>query len=439
MKYPIVKAEVEDDIPPTLPIRPELKDAASMNKRFKAKNGDVKSSETEGTTVSQKIKSFFSGSNSAKQTEKIVIKDNAQDTVEANKTKPVSERVQQKELVEQSRGVLKKAQDQFQPLKVKHKIDAVRASVEEYGGEVSFKYAQSKGEVYKEIVKHIETQNGVCESTCAHWIVNKVTSQSEDFWNTMYEGGKKGHLKQETIDSIKKLQTEFMNSGSATQQFKLTDSWLQEQGVVPKEKKVGSASRRDEVAGTVSKSDISALTKAILDTGSDISGVKKISINLEGGSHTVSAAVQGQKVVFFDPNFGEMTFPSHQKFETWLKEAFWNKSGYAGKNDGKRFFNVVNYELPANAEKKSGSAKFATEANDVNFNRKVSSAFEANDNIQIKRDDARGENYVTKNNVVTAITNTDYIPKPVTDVDAQFEKVRKKAKSRYCTKRLRKN
>ncbi|URH79392.1 YopT-type cysteine protease domain-containing protein [Pasteurella multocida] len=438
VKHPIVKAEAEDDIPPTLPIRPELKDAASMNKRFKAKNGDVKSSETEGTTVSQKIKSFFSGSNSAKQTEKIVIKDNAQDTVEANKTKPVSERVQQKELVEQSRGVLKKAQDQFQPLKVKHKIDAVRASVEEYGGEVSFKYAQSKGEVYKEIVKHIETQNGVCESTCAHWIVNKVTSQSEDFWNTMYEGGKKGHLKQETIDSIKKLQTEFMNSGSATQQFKLTDSWLQEQGVVPKEKKVGSASRRDEVAGTVSKSDISALTKAILDTGSDISGVKKISINLEGGSHTVSAAVQGQKVVFFDPNFGEMTFPSHQKFETWLKEAFWNKSGYAGKNDGKRFFNVVNYELPANAEKKSGSAKFATEANDVNFNRKVSSAFEANDNIQIKRDDARGENYVTKNNVVTAITNTDYIPKPVTDVDAQFEKVRKKAKSTDRTKEAEK-
>ncbi|HDR1877388.1 TPA: YopT-type cysteine protease domain-containing protein [Pasteurella multocida] len=438
VKHPIVKAEAEDDIPPTLPIRPELKDAASMNKRFKAKNGDVKSSETEGTTVSQKIKSFFSGSNSAKQTEKIVIKDNAQDTVEANKTKPVSERVQQKELVEQSRSVLKKAQDQFQPLKVKHKIDAVRASVEEYGGEVSFKYAQSKGEVYKEIVKHIETQNGVCESTCAHWIANKVTNQSENFWNTMYEGGKKGHLKQETIDSIKKLQTEFMNSGSATQQFKLTDSWLQEQGVVPKEKKVGSASRRDEVAGTVSKSDISALTKAILDTGSDISGVKKISINLEGGSHTVSAAVQGQKVVFFDPNFGEMTFPSHQKFETWLKEAFWNKSGYAGKNDGKRFFNVVNYELPANAEKKSGSAKFATEANDVNFNRKVSSAFEANDNIQIKRDDARGENYVTKNNVVTAITNTDYIPKPVTDVDAQFEKVRKKAKSTDRTKEAEK-
>ncbi|MCL7759800.1 YopT-type cysteine protease domain-containing protein [Pasteurella multocida] len=262
---------------------------------------------------------------------------------DVSKPKPVSERVQQKELVEQSRSVLKQVQDQFQPLKVKHKIDAVRASVAEYGGEVSFKYAQSKGEVYKEIVKHVDTQHGVCESTCAHWIANKVSSQGEDFWNTMYEGGKKGHLKQEAIDSIKKLQTEFMQSGSATQQFKLTDNWLQEQGVVPKEKKVGDLSRRDEVAGTVSKSDISALTKAILDTGSDTAGAKKISINLEGGSHTVSALVQGEKVVFFDPNFGEMTFPSHQKFESWLKEAFWEKSGYAGKKEGKRFFNVVNY------------------------------------------------------------------------------------------------
>ncbi|MBE7393240.1 YopT-type cysteine protease domain-containing protein [Pasteurella multocida] len=262
---------------------------------------------------------------------------------DVSKPKPVSERVQQKELVEQSRSVLKQVQDQFQPLKVKHKIDAVRASVAEYGGEVSFKYAQSKGEVYKEIVKHVDTQHGVCESTCAHWIANKVSSQGEDFWNTMYEGGKKGHLKQEAIDSIKKLQTEFMQSGSATQQFKLTDNWLQEQGVVLKEKKVGDLSRRDEVAGTVSKSDISALTKAILDTGSDTAGAKKISINLEGGSHTVSALVQGEKVVFFDPNFGEMTFPSHQKFESWLKEAFWEKSGYAGKKEGKRFFNVVNY------------------------------------------------------------------------------------------------
>ncbi|THA22510.1 YopT-type cysteine protease domain-containing protein [Histophilus somni] len=263
---------------------------------------------------------------------------------EQAKAKPVSDLVSNKELVEQQRTVLQRIQDQFQPLKVKSKIDAVRSSVEEFGGEVSFKFAQSKGEVYKEIVKHMETQNGVCESTCAHWIAKNVNPNDENFFNTLYEGGKKGHLKKETIDSIKKLQTEFINSGSATQQFKLTDSWLQEQGVVPKEKKVADFVRRDEVSGTVSKNDVSSLVKAILDTGDDTAGVKKISINLEGGSHTVSAAVDGSKVTFFDPNFGEMTFPTHQQFENWLKNAFWQKSGYAGKQEGRRFFNVVNYK-----------------------------------------------------------------------------------------------
>ncbi|WP_249962597.1 YopT-type cysteine protease domain-containing protein [Histophilus somni] len=273
----------------------------------------------------------------------VIVSETVTETEQA-KAKPVSDLVSNKELVEQQRTVLQRIQDQFQPLKVKSKIDAVRSSVEEFGGEVSFKFAQSKGEVYKEIVKHIETQNGVCESTCAHWIAKNVNPTDENFFNTLYEGGKKGHLKKETIDSIKKLQTEFINSGSATQQFKLTDSWLQEQGVVPKEKKVADFVRRDEVSGTVSKNDVSSLVKAILDTGDDTAGVKKISINLEGGSHTVSVAVDGSKVTFFDPNFGEMTFPTHQQFENWLKNAFWQKSGYAGKQEGRRFFNVVNYK-----------------------------------------------------------------------------------------------
>ncbi|WP_224046036.1 YopT-type cysteine protease domain-containing protein [Pasteurella canis] len=416
---PTRKVQVEDELPPALPKR-----SADLTKDDHAS--------TQGTAERQ----FRSLPVDVEATDVV-------STPQATaKAKPVSERIQQKELVEQSRGVLKQVQDQFQPLKVKHKIDAVRSSVEEYGGEVTFKYAQSKGEVYKEIVKHLETQHGVCESTCAHWIAKKVDPQDDNFWTSLYEGGQKGHLKKEAIDSIKKLQTEFINSGSATQQFKLTDSWLQEQGVVPKEKKFGNLSRRDEVAGTVSKTDVSALSKAILDTGNETSAVKKISINLEGGSHTVSAAIQGQKVVFFDPNFGEMTFPTHQKFDKWLKEAFWDKSGYAGKNEGKRFFNVVNYELPAKASDSNvGKVKATTEANDGNFKARTSSNSEASSTesaIQIRKDAVSGESYVTKDNVVTAITNTQYIPKPVSDVDAQFEKVRQKAKSADSAKEAEK-
>lgn len=122
---------------------------------------------------------------------------------EQAKAKPVSDLVSNKELVEQQRTVLQRIQDQFQPLKVKSKIDAVRSSVEEFGGEVSFKFAQSKGEVYKEIVKHMETQNGVCESTCAHWIAKNVNPNDENFFNTLYEGGKKGHLKKKLLILLK--------------------------------------------------------------------------------------------------------------------------------------------------------------------------------------------------------------------------------------------
>ncbi|MCK3655484.1 hypothetical protein A4G19_06870 [Pasteurellaceae bacterium Macca] len=260
---------------------------------------------------------------------------------------PVSDKVKALELVEQPRGVLQQAKDAFQPLRVKKKIDDVRQSAEEYGGEVTFKYAQSKGEVFKEIIKHIETEHGVCESTCAHWIASNANNES--LWKSLYKDGDKNNkLDKEAFETVKQLQTAFIKSGSsATQQFKLTDSWLQEQGVVPKEKKIGDNRRRDEVAGTVTKDNIDGLVKAIVDTGSQDSAIKKISINLEGGSHTVSASVKGDKVVFFDPNFGEIAFKSKASFEKWMKNAFWQKSGYAGKKGGKRFFNVVNYEPKA--------------------------------------------------------------------------------------------
>ncbi|WGE90215.1 YopT-type cysteine protease domain-containing protein [Actinobacillus arthritidis] len=261
-----------------------------------------------------------------------------------NRATPVSDRVNKRELVEQPRSLLNKVKDTFQPLKVGHKIKEVRDSAKEFGGEVSFTFAQSKGKVYKEIIKHMETQNGVCESTCAHWIAKKV-QEDQSLWNDLYDSGKEKKLNKETLDSIKKLQTEFINAGTATQQFKLTEEWLAEKGVVAKQKKVGEFSRKDEVSGSVSGQNIETLVKAIIDTGSDTTGIKKISINLKGGSHTVSVAVNGDKVVFFDPNFGEMTFPNKDQFAKWMEKAFWQKSGYAGTGNEKQFFNVVNYNL----------------------------------------------------------------------------------------------
>ena len=263
--------------------------------------------------------------------------------VPVKKATPIDDKVQSQTLVEQSRSTAQKIKDQFQPLRVGKKIKDVRESVEKYGGEVSFKFAQSKGEVFNEIIKHTETQHGACEATCAFWIAKKV-NDDQSLFKEIYPNGKAGKLDKQAFEKIKKLQTDFINSGnSATQQFKFTESWLTEQGVKVKQKQVGDFSRKDEVAGTVTNTDVKALTQAILGTGNDNSGVKKISINLKGGSHTVAASVKGEKVVFFDPNFGEVSFNSHSQFEKWFKEAFWSKSGYAGSDSSKRFFNVINY------------------------------------------------------------------------------------------------
>ncbi|QIM62537.1 hypothetical protein A1D29_04065 [Pasteurellaceae bacterium Orientalotternb1] len=260
------------------------------------------------------------------------------------KATPIDDKVQSQTLVENQRSVLQKIKDKFQPLRVGKKIKDVRDSVEEFGGEVSFKYAQSKGEVFNEIIKHTETEHGTCEATCAYWIAKKV-NDDQSLFNEIYPNGKEGKLDKQAFEKIKKLQTEFINSGSsATQQFKFTESWLNEQGVNVKQKQVGEYSRKDEVSGTVTNTDVKALTKAILETNGNGSGVKKISINLQGGSHTVAASVKGEQVTFFDPNFGELTFKSHQQFENWFKDAFWSKSGYAGTDSNKRFFNVINYE-----------------------------------------------------------------------------------------------
>ncbi|QIM64766.1 YopT-type cysteine protease domain-containing protein [Frederiksenia canicola] len=260
------------------------------------------------------------------------------------KATPIDDKVQASTLVEKPRSALQQVKDKFQPLRVGKKIKEVRNSVEQYGGEVSFKYAQSKGEVFNEIIKHSETEHGTCEATCAFWIAKKV-NDDQSLFKEIYPNGKEGKLDKQAFEKIKKLQTEFINSGSsATQQFKFTESWLNEQGAKVKQKQVGEYSRKDEVSGTVTNTEVKSLINAILDTGDSHSGVKKISINLEGGSHTVAASVKGEQVIFFDPNFGEITFKKREHFENWFKEAFWSKSGYAGTNSGKRFFNVINYD-----------------------------------------------------------------------------------------------
>ncbi|MDP8051238.1 YopT-type cysteine protease domain-containing protein [Pasteurella atlantica] len=267
-------------------------------------------------------------------------------STEENHT-PITDRIKDIVLKDQTRSVLQKLRDNFKSVKQDSEIRKVRKTVEQFDGEVNFTFSQLKGEVYSEIIKHIETQNGVCEAVCASWITKKVNEQS--LWEDIYDqpkDGKNGKLNKKYFEVIKQLQTEFINNGNtATQQFTLMESWLSEQGVTAKERQFGSQRRKDQVEGSLSDKNLNAFTQAILDTGKENSAIKKISISLKDGAHTVSAAIQGENVVFFDPNFGELSFPSREKFDHWFKNAFWQQSGYAGDNSKNRVFNVVNYHL----------------------------------------------------------------------------------------------
>ncbi|OPC97906.1 Fic family protein [Pasteurella multocida] len=71
---PIVKAHVEDDVAPELPIRPELKDAAGGHKKVKAQAEKGAIGGAESPSVFKKIKNFFSGSDATKKAEKTTAK-----------------------------------------------------------------------------------------------------------------------------------------------------------------------------------------------------------------------------------------------------------------------------------------------------------------------------------------------------------------------------
>ncbi len=84
------------------------------------------------------------------------------------------------------------------------RVPAVRESVANYGGNINFKFAQTKGAFLHKIIKHSDTASGVCEALCAHWI--RSHAQGQSLFDQLYVGGRKGKFQIDTLYSIKQLQ-----------------------------------------------------------------------------------------------------------------------------------------------------------------------------------------------------------------------------------------
>ncbi|WP_306420882.1 YopT-type cysteine protease domain-containing protein [Enterobacter chuandaensis] len=223
-----------------------------------------------------------------------------------------------------SRFSLSMIKDRLIHLGVRMFLGTVRASVPQYGGTVSFKFAQTKGTFLGEIMKHSETAGGVCESLSAHWISSHA--KGESLFDKLYIGGQKGKFQIDTLYSVKQLQIEGMQNN--VNQTQLTHAWLEKNDIKPRVNKYGYPV--SAVTGETGSQGVAKLLDAILDTRGNVSEYKKIIFSGKMAAHTVAAYVDEQKgVTFFDPNFGEFHFPDKQSFGNWFSEAFWSGSKYS--------------------------------------------------------------------------------------------------------------
>ncbi|KTL60784.1 cysteine protease [Photorhabdus laumondii subsp. laumondii] len=231
--------------------------------------------------------------------------------------------------------------DRMMHFGVRTRLGKVRNSASKHGGQVTFKFAQTKGTFLDQIMKHKDTSGGVCESISAHWI--SAHAKGESIFDQLYVGGQKGKFHIDSLVSIKQLQ---MDSYLDDEQSTMTEYWLGTQGIQPIMQKNDVDEHSSKVVGQTGNKGTTDLLHAILDTGDKGSGYKKISFLGKMAGHTVAAYVDDQKgVIFFDPNFGEFSFPSITSFSRWFTDDFWPKSWYNLEIGLGQQFEVFNYEL----------------------------------------------------------------------------------------------
>ncbi|AWK43404.1 YopT-type cysteine protease domain-containing protein [Photorhabdus laumondii] len=250
---------------------------------------------------------------------------------------------------QESRFSFSMIKDRIVHFAVSTTLGSVRNSASKHGGEITFKFPQTKGTFLDQIMKHSDTSGGVCESISAHWI--SAHAKGESVFDQLYVGGQKGQFHIDSLVSIKQLQMDGI--AQDVDQDTMTESWLSENGIQPRMKTITYQSangpinykRPIEVNGQTGSNGTSDLLNAILDTGDKGSSYKKISFSGQMAGHAVAAYVDDLKgVTFFDPNFGEFHFPNKESFSNWFSQDFWSKSMYNKEIGLGQHFQVLNYE-----------------------------------------------------------------------------------------------
>lgn len=191
-------------------------------------------------------------------------------------------------------------------------LDSIRMSAKRYGGEIIFKFSQSKGAFNKEIALHSETKDGACKALCDHWMACHANGLS--LFDGLYIGGQKGQFNIDMLTSIKQLNIDAV-AGNGDDQIRVSSDWLARHGL--------EQGADDIPCGYISGLGAFLLLSCIIDRGH----YKVVHlVGNDGGHAMIAHTTEEGEVRFFDPNYGDFKFPNSAVFETWFEKEFWPRS-----------------------------------------------------------------------------------------------------------------
>lgn len=203
-------------------------------------------------------------------------------------------------------------------------ISPVRALAAAHGGQCTWHFSQAKDPVRTLIGSSSKTKAGICEILAAKWMCERHNGRSLETWITV--GGVGGNRR--NLDRSK-LALLAMTFGTGIErdddevQREHTENWMRTQGVVPRR---GRAWLRDEgFNGDVADGMVGDLQQHAAPYRALITVHGTTAFTGEQG-HIMALDV-GATIAYFDPNFGEFTFPTFGAFSAWFI-AYYAKSRY---------------------------------------------------------------------------------------------------------------
>jgi hypothetical protein len=194
---------------------------------------------------------------------------------------------------------------------------AVRSTVTRHGGKVSFAFSQNESAFTDVLDRDSLTAGGVCDALCWHWLAAQARSVAT--FSQMHPGGR---FTSETMASVLALQAEGLEKDASQTYGGM--GWLLQSNPPGDQLVIQGSSRTGEMQPA---SELDAMLDNLL--GDDPTEHSRFGrIMLDGKrmgmelAHTVTVAIRPPNgdITYFDPNFGEFTFPNRKAFRAWFDE-----------------------------------------------------------------------------------------------------------------------